>query len=229
MGPGIDIVTPDGDFHAYLVEPKALPAPAVVVVPDALGVNSGLRAACDQLAAKGFIAISPDLYWREAPIPHSWREMDEPEACALCRSLDIDKAVADVQSTVEQARDMYWCTGNVGVMGFGLGGLLTYLASVRGGVDAGVCYYGVRIEEFLGESTSLRGPLLLHQGDSDEFISPIAQAAIRGNLAPRGVQIQTYAGCRHAFARSDCMHFDAGAASEANDRTTAFFRNHLRG
>jgi carboxymethylenebutenolidase len=229
MNSGIDIATPDGDIHAYLVEPKALPAPAVVVIQEAIGVNSGLRATCDELATKGFIAICPDLYWRQEPMLQLSGEKDLSRAYALCRALDIDKGVAYIQETVERARDMYWCTGNVGVMGFGLGGLLTYLTAVRGGVDAGVCYYGDRTEEFLNESSSLRGPLLLHQGDVDEFVSPMAQAAIRRALAPRGVEIQTYAGSHHAFARPQGMHFDADAASEASARTVAFFRNHLRG
>ena len=229
MSSGIDVVTPDGDFHAYLVEPKALPAPAVVVIQEALGVTAGLQATCDELARKGFITICPDLYSRQEPMLQLSGETDWPRVCALCRALDIDKAVADIRATVGQARDMYWCTGNVGVLGFGLGGLLTYLTAVRGGVDAGVCYYGGRIEDFLNESSSLRGPLLLHQGDVDEFISPAAQTAIRRDLAPRGVEIQTHAGCHHAFAQPQSMHFDAGAAAEASARTIAFFSKHLRG
>jgi len=229
MSSSIDVVTPDGDFYAYLVEPKALPAPAVVVIQEALGVNTGLRATCDELATKGFIAICPDLFWRQEPMLQLSDKTDWPKAYALYRALDIDKAVADVQATVEQARAMYWCTGKVGVVGFGLGGLLTYLTAVRGGVDAGVCYYGGRTEEFLNESSWLRGPLQLHQGDLDEFISSIAQSAIRENLAPRGVEIHTYAGCSHAFARHQGLHFDAEAASEANARTVEFFRNHLQG
>ncbi|MFD2274369.1 dienelactone hydrolase family protein [Undibacterium arcticum] len=124
---------------------------------------------------------------------------------------------------------MIWCTGKVGVMGFCLGGLLTYLMAVRGGVDAGVCYYGGRTEEFLSESPGLSGPLLMHLGELDEFISTTAQVAIREELAPKGVEIHTYPGCSHAFARHQGMHYDAEAASQANARTVAFFQNHLRG
>jgi len=228
MGYSIEVATSDGSFHAYLAQPQALPAPAVVVIQEAFGVNADLRATCDELAGQGFIALSPDLYWRQEPMLQLSDKTEWPRAYALYQALDLDKAVADVQTSVEQARIMAGCTGKVGVMGFCLGGLLTYLTAVRGGVEAGVCYYGGRTEEFLDESAGLRGPLLMHLGDLDEYISFSAQSAIRAALAPAGVEIHTYAGCSHAFARHQGLHYDAEAAAKANARTLAFLRNHLR-
>jgi len=229
MSSATNVVTTDGNFHAYMVEPKALPAPAVVVVQEAIGSTPRLRAACDELATYGFIGICPDLHWRQKPNAEKSTETDWTGPEILGQELDIDQAVADIKATVAHVRDLYWCTGNVGVMGFGFGGLLTYLTAVRGGVDAGVCYYGARMEEFLSESALLRGALLVHHGELDEFISPGAQTAIQNELASRGARIHRYAGCHHEFARSDSMHFDTQAASDASARTVAFFRNHLRG
>jgi len=228
MGSSIDIVTPDGAFYAYIAEPKAIPAPAVVVIQESFGVTADLRATCDELATKGFITVCPDLYWRQEPMLQLSDKTEWPRAFALYQALDIDKAVADVQATVDQTRAMIWCTGKVGVVGFCLGGLLTYLTAVRGGVDAGVCYYGGRTEEFLSESPSLSGPLLMHLGALDEYISSTAQVAIREELVPRGVEIHVYPECSHAFARHRGVHYDPEAASRANARTVIFFQRHLR-
>jgi carboxymethylenebutenolidase len=228
MGASIEIITQDGTFYAYIAEPKAIPAPALVVLQEAFGVNADLRATCDELAAQGFITVCPDLYWRQEPMLQLSDKTEWPRAFALYQALDIDKAVADVQATVDQTRAMIWCTGKVGVIGFCLGGLLTYLTAVRVGVDAGACYYGGRTEEFLTESSTLSGPLLMHLGELDEYISPQAQVAICEQLKPRGVEIHTYSGCSHAFARHQGVHYDAEAASQANARTVAFFQEHLR-
>jgi len=228
MKSSIDIVTPEGSFYAYLAEPAVLPAPAIVVIQEAFGVNEDLRATCDELAAKGFIAVCPDLYWRQEPMLQLSATADWPRAFALYQALDIDKAVADVQAAVDQTRELKNCTGKVGVTGFCLGGLLTYLAAVRGGVDAGVSYYGGRTEEFLGEGPRLRGPLMMHLGEQDEYISQSAQNAIRTELVPRGVEIHSYPGCSHAFARHQGEHYDAGAAAQANARTVAFLQEYLR-
>src|SRR5580704_5112975 len=63
----IDIESPDGTFRAYISRPAKLPAPAVVVLQELFGVNADIRATCNELAAQGFIAIAPDLFWRQEP------------------------------------------------------------------------------------------------------------------------------------------------------------------
>ena len=57
----------DGAFDAYIARPKTLPAPAVVVLQELFGVNADIRKTCDELAEKGFIAVAPDLFWRQEP------------------------------------------------------------------------------------------------------------------------------------------------------------------
>ena len=41
------------------------------------------------------------------------------------------------------------------------------------------------------------------------------------------VEIHTYPGCDHAFAREGGEHYDAAAAALADGRTLAFFKKHL--
>jgi dienelactone hydrolase len=50
----------DGAFGAYIARPKALPAPAVVVLHEVFGVNADIRKTCTELAEQGFIAVAPD-------------------------------------------------------------------------------------------------------------------------------------------------------------------------
>ena len=67
MGNQTTIESPDGTFHAYVSRPAKLPAPAGVVLPELYGVNADIRATSDELANKGFIAIAPDVFWRQEP------------------------------------------------------------------------------------------------------------------------------------------------------------------
>ena len=55
----------DGAFGAYVAQPKTSPAPAVVVQQKLFGVNADIRKTCDELAEHGFIAVPPDLFWRQ--------------------------------------------------------------------------------------------------------------------------------------------------------------------
>ena len=63
----IVIESPDGTFRAHISRPAKSPAPVVVVLQELFGVNADIRATCDELAAQGFIAVAPDLFWRQEP------------------------------------------------------------------------------------------------------------------------------------------------------------------
>lgn len=41
------------------------------------------------------------------------------------------------------------------------------------------------------------------------------------------VEVHTYPGQKHAFARHNGSHYDAASAKLANGRTLAFFQKHL--
>ena len=61
----ITVKSQDGEFAAYIARPTALPAPAVVVLQELFGVNADIRKTCDELAEQGFVAVAPDLFWRQ--------------------------------------------------------------------------------------------------------------------------------------------------------------------
>jgi carboxymethylenebutenolidase len=56
-----------GTFGAYMALPAARPAPAVVVLHEVFGVNADIRKTCDELAEQSFLAVGPDLFWRQEP------------------------------------------------------------------------------------------------------------------------------------------------------------------
>jgi carboxymethylenebutenolidase len=138
-------------------------------------------------------------------------------------------APEDVKDTANAVAKLPECTGKVAVMGFCLGGLMTFLTAVRYGVDAAVVYHGGDTEKYLGEVNGLNAPLLMHLAEEDEFISKIAQAEIKTALARKSkARVYSYPGQHHAFARHNGAHYDAAAAALANGRTREFLRQQLR-
>lgn len=228
----LTVSVPDGTFTAYVAQARTPgPAPAVVVIQEIFGVNAGMRQVCDELAAQGFTAISPDLFWRTEP----GLQMDDHDpdhwsrALAIYQAYDLDRGVADIAATVAAARSLPGTNGRVGVMGFCLGGLLTYLSAARGAGDAFVAYYGGNTDKHLGRAADIAKPMLMHLAGADEFIPAEAQAAIRAALAGNPhVVIHGYPGRNHAFARPGGDHYDAADAATANGRTADFFMTRLR-
>ncbi|UPT95347.1 dienelactone hydrolase family protein [Bradyrhizobium barranii subsp. apii] len=231
MSEHITLSAADGQFAAYVARPCARHAPAVIVLQEIFGVNADIRGMCDELAEHGFIAIAPDLFWRTKPglDLNSWSEAEWSEALAVYKSYNLDEGVSDVSTAIEAGRVIDGSIGKVGVMGFCLGGLMTFLTAARSEVDAAVEYYGGETENHLSEASAVKAPMLIHLAEEDEYISKEAQGKIRAAFAnSANVRIHTYAGCNHAFARHTGAHYDAAAARLANERTLAFLSKKLR-
>jgi carboxymethylenebutenolidase len=227
----IVIESPDGTFSAYISRPAKLPAPAVVVLQELFGVNADIRVTCDELAAQGFLAVAPDLFWRQEPgVDLSvTSEPDWQHGLRLYKAYDRDAGARDVKDTANVVAKLPGCIGRVAVLGYCLGGLMTFLTAARYGVDAAVAYHGGDTEKYLGEVDGLDAPLLMHLGEEDEFISKPAQAEIKTALASKpNATVYSYPGQNHAFARHNGTHYNAAAAALANGRTSEFLRRQLR-
>jgi carboxymethylenebutenolidase len=227
MGERVSISTPDGDFSAYVARPAADKAPAVVVIQEIFGVNQVMRDITDGLAAQGYLAICPDLFWRIEPNIDitDKSEAEWKRAFELFNAFDVDAGVEDIQATITAIRKDAQCAGKVGAVGFCLGGLLAFLTATRTDVDAAVSYYGVGIETRTPEAEKLAEPLLLHIAEEDQFVPKEAQAAILRDLKNHPqVEIHTYAGRDHAFARAGGEHYHEADAKLAGGRTLQFFQ-----
>ena len=224
------ITTPDGAFSAYVARPAAAKAPAIVVLQEIFGVNAVMRGVCDALAAQGYLAVCPDLFWRIEPGIDitDQSEAEWKRAFELFNAFDVEKGVADIAATIDAARARPDVNGKVGAVGYCLGGLLAYLTATRTDSDASVSYYGVGIEKYTAEAAKLARPLLLHVAEEDRFSPKPVQELILGALKNHPqIEIYTYPGRDHAFARPGGEHFHAGDAAAANARTEVFFKSHL--
>jgi carboxymethylenebutenolidase len=214
-------------FKGYLARPDAGSGPGIVVIQEIFGVNAVMRGIADGLAAQGYVALVPDLFWRLEPGVDITDQSDAEwkKALDLMQRFDIDKGVTDIQAAINTLRTV---SEKVGAVGYCLGGLLAYLTATRTDIDASVGYYGVNIPAFLGEASHIRRSLMLHIAAEDGFVPmPAQQQMIAGLQENPWVTLHRYEGVDHAFARPGGKHFDAAAAELANKRTADFFRRTL--
>jgi len=232
MGERISISSRAGAvFTAYLARPSLAPAPAVIVLHEAFGVNADMRQTCDALAGQGFIAVCPDLFWRQDPgvdlVGNS--KADWRHGMALYTAFDRDAGVKDVIDTMKAAAGLNGASGKVGLLGYCLGGLMSFLTAARAKVDAAVAFYGAETDKYLLEGHAISAPMLVHLAEEDEFMTKEAQFAIKAALAEKpNIEVRSYPGCHHAFSRRDSAHYNAAAAVQADSATSAFLRAWLR-
>jgi len=218
-----------GEFSAYIALP-AKKSPVVVVIQEIFGVNASVRSVCDFLAARQFVAIAPDLYWRTEQGLEFSPATDTEQARAVRAKTDDNTASDDVAATIDFMRKHEFSTGRVGTSGYCWGGLISYLTAVRHQPDAAVCYYGVGIEKRLDLASNLSCKMMMHYAGQDTFAGPEAAAKVKETFAKDNrVTICEYPNAGHAFARQGGPHYDHKSADLAEMRTLSFLTDALYG
>jgi carboxymethylenebutenolidase len=219
-----------GNFSAYLATPKSGKGPGIVLIQEIFGVNQVMRDLADGYAGQGYSVLCPDLFWRQEPGIDITDKTDAEwqRAFKLFKGFNVDKGVDDLKATLATLRKHQACTGKAGSVGYCLGGKLAYLMATRSDSDANVGYYGVGIQDLLGEAKNITKPLLLHIAEKDQYVPPEAQTKIKEALkGNKLVTIYSYPGADHAFARVGGQHYDRKSADLANKRAADFFKKHL--
>ncbi|MCE9507322.1 MAG: dienelactone hydrolase family protein [Alphaproteobacteria bacterium] len=219
-----------GSFSAFASFPAKLPAPTVIVIQEIFGVNKNMRDICEKISQAGYIAVCPDLFWRQEPGIQltDQSEAEWARAFQLYQGFDVGKGINDLRAALAFIRKDPACTGKAGTIGYCLGGKLAYLMATGSDADCNVAYYGVGIEDLLGAAANIAKPLLMHVAEKDQFVPPAARQKITNALHNHPhVEIHVYPGADHAFARIGGQHYDPGAAQQANGRTAAFLAAHL--
>ncbi|MGK7904475.1 MAG: dienelactone hydrolase family protein [Hormoscilla sp.] len=220
-----------GKFSAYLAAPDTGVHPGIIVIQEIFGVNEDMRQIARGYAEAGYVAIVPDLFWRQEPNvqldPASQADWDK--AFALYEGFSEDQGVADLVATLRTLRDLPNCTGKIGSVGFCLGGKLAFLMATRSAANCNVSYYGVGIENQFDEIDWIEKPLILHMAEGDEYVPTQTQAIIKQELSGKDlVTVYSYPQVDHGFARADSQQYDRAAAELANSRTMEFFGQHLQ-
>ena len=219
----------DASFTGYIARPQGEAKAAVMVIQEIFGVNPGIRQKCDKLAAGGYLALAPDLFWRLKP----GISLDPDIAAEFTEALDWmgkfnqDAGIRDIQAAINYLR-AHEGAAKVGCVGYCLGGRLAFMTAARTDIDASIGYYGVGIDGLLGEAKAIANPVMLHIPTADGFVPPETQAAMHAGLDDHPkVTLHDYAGLDHGFATEVGKRRDEAAATIADARTSAFFAEHL--
>lgn len=231
MGTIEEVKTLNGnaEFPCYVAKPDGKPHAAIIVIQEIFGVNEGIRAKCDHWAGLGYLAIAPDLFWRindgtnlDADVPEQFEI-----ALDLMGKFNQDQGIRDIEAAIHFAQNAIG-SHKVGCVGYCLGGRLAFMTAARTDIRASVGYYGVGIDGLLDEKHAISHEVILHIPTNDGFVPANAQAAMHAGLADHPkVTLYDYDGLDHGFAAQFGARRDEAAASLADSRTEAFFKEHL--
>jgi carboxymethylenebutenolidase len=186
----------------------------LVVVMEGNGMSQQLLRVCQRFADEGYVTTAPDLFHR-----FGGSDVDRSMSEGWYGKLSHADGLADIAASIAQLRALG--VASVGITGFCMGGLYSYLAATNGlDVQACVPFYG-RLADVLGTPAC---PMLAFFGGIDPYIPPADVAAVQ---ARHPDDVVVYADADHGFMRDGSPSYHPTAAPEAWQRTLAFFAQHL--
>jgi carboxymethylenebutenolidase len=218
MGHFIKLESASATIDAYLAEPTGPSKGGVVVIQEIFGVNAHIREVADRYAQAGYTAIAPALFDHvEKNVELEYNEAGMTKGIDLVGKLGFDLPIEDIKAAAAYIAK----AGKVGTVGYCWGGSLAYLSAIRLGLP-GVSYYGGRNTMFVDQQA--KAPLMFHYGEHDAHISADDRAKVIA--ANPNTPVHVY-DADHGF---NCDHrgsYNAAAAALAQERTLAFFKEHL--
>ena len=202
-GEWIDIEGPKlkAPLRTWIVYPeRSDKAPVVVLIHGIYGLTDWTRAAADNLAAAGFIALAPDLISGKAPGGGGYESLESrDDVVALMRALTDDEAIRQIDAVGARGVRLPAANGKSATMGFCWGGgqSFAYATSERD-LDATIIFYGTSPE--IVALSRIRAPVLgLYGGDDERVNATIPAAQDRMHELGKIYEVERYDGAGHAF------------------------------
>jgi carboxymethylenebutenolidase len=213
------------------VPSSAGPWPGVVVMHEAFGITDDIRSITDRFAGQGYVAFAPDLY--------SW---GMSARCLVVAFRSMLKGDGPAFEHIESARKLLVarddCTGNVGIIGFCMGGGFALLCAPRFEFDASSVNYGLVPKKDTERVLAGACPIVGSFGAKDKG-GKGAAARLESALTALGVDhdVKEYPNAGHSFINDEkgwhaklarvMGGFEPESANDAWRRIFAFFGKHL--
>ncbi|MGA2036904.1 MAG: dienelactone hydrolase family protein [Acidimicrobiales bacterium] len=218
----------------YDAEPEESPRAAVVVIQEAFGVNHHIEEVTRRFAAVGYRAVAPHLFHRTGDPVLDYGNLENvmPHMQALTEA----GLVTDLDASLSHLSAVGFAPSRIGVVGFCMGGAVTFLAAVRNTLGAAVTFYGGGVAEgrfgmpsLIEMAPRLKTPWLGLYGDLDQGIPVENVESLREAMTKASVptEIIRYAEAGHGFHCDARDSYHEASAKDAWHHTLEWFETYL--
>ena len=176
----------------------------------------------DNFAKNGYLACAPNLYWhsRSAIVADKTKEVEYLQDPHFYSKIVQDSALGDIECVFNTIKSHSGCNGNIAIVGFSVGGTLSFLTAARLYPDAAIAYYATHIHDHLHEGKHINCQTILHMGKNDHYMTKENTQKIHAALIGKfNIAIYQYQ-AGHGFANSENLEFFNPEASALSFQRT---------
>jgi carboxymethylenebutenolidase len=239
----VDIPVDQSPMRMFVAAPVAEgPFPGIWSYSDIFQLSPPMLRACIRLAGYGFVVAAPEIYHRSEPpgtvIPFD--DAGRTRGLAGAAKTPVAHFDADCRAGLEWlGKHSKVSPGQIGSMGFCIGGHLAFRAALQPAVRATVCFYGTGIHDgrlgqdadagSLQHASEITGELLMVFGANDPHVPSEGRDKIDAALRAAGVRYtRILYPAEHAFMRDEGGRFDPECTDLAFGDMIALFRRILK-
>lgn len=229
QGEHVDISTPEGTADAYLVRPDdGGKHRGVLLLMDAFGLRPRIEDMADEIAARGYVVLAPNLFYRAGRAPVlPMPEGDDPDARTrffeqvrpLMNELTPERLASDGQAYLDRLAEE--TSGPIVLDGYCMGARVGWriAAAHPDHVAALAGFHGGGLVTDAPDSPHRSAAdladveLYFGYADQDQSMTPEQIAELESALDAAGVRYRSelYEGARHGYTMSDTPVYDPAA------------------
>jgi carboxymethylenebutenolidase len=218
----VDLPTPTGVMRTYVHRPVKLGHyPAILFYSEIFQQTGPIERAAKLMAGHGYAVLVPEVFHELNPIgtvlgyDDAGREKGNADKAAKSvESYDSDNAAA-----IAYARQQSWCSGEIGAMGFCIGGHLAFRAALQPEVKATACFYATDLhtsiipnkpgQHSMERLSDIKGELMMVWGKQDNHVPTSGRTEVYQKLTDAEINFTWHEfNAQHAFMRDEGERYD---------------------
>ena len=238
----VDLTTPTGVMRTYIHRPVTnhKPVPAILFYSEIFQQTGPIERAAIYMAGHGYAVLVPEVFHELNPIGTvlGYDDAGRIKGNNDKAAKDVQGYDADNRAMIDYLNTQNWYNGNVGAMGFCIGGHLAFRAALQPEVKAIACFYATDLhnqtipnapnQHSMERLADIKGELMMIFGKQDTHIPYAGRTLIREELtkAQKNFTWHEFNG-QHGFMRDGDARFDAQLASTGYQLSLQMFSRAL--
>lgn len=221
-----DINTPTGVMRTYIHQPADdKKHPCILFYSEIFQQTDPIASAARIIASHGYVVLVPEVFHELNPIGTvlGYDEAGRAKGNTDKTNKDVQSYDTDNLAMINFAKKQAWFDGNIGAMGFCIGGHLAFRAALQPEVKATACFYATDLntqlipnkagQHSMDRLSDIQGELLMIWGRQDPYIPTEARADILQKLNAANITLTWHEfNAQHAFMRDGDARYDAQTA-----------------